>query len=80
MAYDRVEKPEHFYEAGRAFGEFQRMLGGFPVNELYDTIPNFHDTRKRFYTFVASVAEDRAHRVAELDRRSISSLIAQDDV
>jgi len=63
-----VEKPEHFYEAGRAFGEFQRMLGGFPVNELYDTIPNFHDTRKRFYTFVASVAEDRAHRVAELDR------------
>ena len=67
VAYDRVEKPEHFYEAGRAFGEFQRMLGGFPVNELYDTIPNFHDTRKRFYTFVASVAEDRAHRVAELD-------------
>lgn len=67
VAYDRVEKPEHFYEAGRAFGEFQRMLGGFPVNELYDTIPNFYDTRKRFYTFVASVAEDRAHRVAELD-------------
>jgi len=68
IAYDRVEKPEHFYEAGRAFGEFQRMLSDFPVNELYETIPHFHDTRRRFYAFVASVAEDKAGRVAELEK------------
>ena len=67
VAYDRVEKPEHFYETGRAFGEFQRMLSDFPAGELYETIPHFHDTRRRFYTFVAAVAEDKAGRVAELE-------------
>lgn len=68
FAFDRVEKPEHFREAGRAFGEFQRMLSDFSAEDLYETIPHFHDTRRRFYTFVASVAEDKVGRVAELDK------------
>ena len=67
IAYDRVEKPEHFYEAGRAFGEFQRMLEDFPADQLHETIPYFHDTRRRFYAFVAAVAEDKAGRVADLE-------------
>ena len=66
-AYNRVEKPEQFYEAGAAFGEFQRLLSDFPVDELYETIPYFHDTRRRFYSFVASVAEDKAGRVKQLE-------------
>lgn len=68
FAYDRVEKPEHFREAGRAFGEFQRMLSDFTVDDLHETIPYFHDTRRRFYTFVAAVAEDKVGRVAELEK------------
>lgn len=68
VAYDRVEKVEHFYEAGRAFGEFQRMLSDFTVDELHETIPAFHDTRRRFYAFVAAVAEDKAGRVADLEK------------
>lgn len=66
-AYDKVRKPEHFYEAGRGFGEFQRRLCDFPTDELYDTIPDFHNTTKRFYAFVQSVANDQAGRVAELE-------------
>jgi len=62
-AYNRPEKPEHFYEAGRGFGEFQKMLADFPAEKLYETIPNFHHTTKRFYNFVASVAADKAGRV-----------------
>lgn len=85
FAYDRVEKPEHFREAGRAFGEFQRMLSGFTAEDLYETIPHFHDTRRRFYAFVASVAEDKVGRVAELekeidfffDRRKMMSAIVR---
>jgi len=68
FAYDRVEKPEHFREAGRAFGEFQRMLSDFSAEDLYETIPYFHNTRKRFYAFVAAVDEDKVGRVAELDK------------
>ena len=66
-AYDQVNKPEHFYEAGRAFGEFQRLLADFPAEKLTDTIPNFHNTQRRFYTFVAAIAEDKAGRVKNLE-------------
>ena len=66
-AYDVVEKPEHFYEAGRGFGEFQRRLIDFPASEIVDTIPDFHNTTRRFCTFVESLTLDRAGRVADLE-------------
>lgn len=68
VAYDRPEKPEHFMECGRAFGNFQKMLFDSRAEELYDTIPNFHNTRKRFYDFVAAVAEDKGGRVRFLEK------------
>lgn len=68
IAYDRPEKLEHFMECGRAFGDFQKMLFDFPAEELYETIPNFHNTRKRFYDFVAAVAQDRAGHVKDLEK------------
>ncbi len=67
-AYDSIEKPEHFYEAGRGFGEFQKYLFDFPAEKLTATIPDFHNTTKRFYAFVAAVAEDKAGRVATLEK------------
>ncbi len=68
MAYDAIEDPRHFYEAGRGFGEFQRYLFDFPAEKLSATIPDFHNTTKRFYAFVASVAEDKAGRVSALEK------------
>jgi Ser/Thr protein kinase RdoA (MazF antagonist) len=66
-AYDRMEAPRHFFEAGRGFGMFQRRLFDFPVGELYETIPDFHNTTRRFYAFARSVADDRAGRAARLE-------------
>ncbi len=68
IAYDSIENPQHFYEAGRGFGEFQKYLFDFPAEKLTATIPDFHNTTKRFYAFVAAVAEDRAGRVAFLEK------------
>ena len=68
VAYDRAGTPEHFRQAGAAFGEFQRMLFDFPAGELYETIPGFHNTRQRFETFRQAVAIDRAGRVKDLAR------------
>jgi len=65
--YNSVEKPEHFYEVGRIFGEFQKLLCNYPVEDLHETIPDFHNTTRRFYAFVASVAEDKAGRVEEVE-------------
>ena len=68
-AYDFIENavpcggpatPVQFIEVGRAFGQFQKMLSDFPIGRLHDTIPDFHDTRKRYQAFEASVAKARA--------------------
>ncbi len=67
-AYDSIENPAHFYEAGRGFGQFQRYLFDFPAEKLTATIPDFHNTTKRFYAFVAAVAEDKVGRVAGLEK------------
>lgn len=62
--YNLVEKPEDFYQSGKAFGHFQRMLADYPAAELVETIPGFHDTPKRFETFKQAVAEDICGRAA----------------
>ncbi|MBQ8108988.1 MAG: aminoglycoside phosphotransferase family protein [Clostridia bacterium] len=65
---NRVDTPGQFYEIGRAFGEFQNMLSDFPIERLYDTIPDFHDTVKRLEAFERSVSADvmrRADSVAD---------------
>lgn len=61
---DRLESAAQFGGIGRAFGQFQRMLADFPAEQLYDTIPDFHNTPRRFETFMASVRADRAGRAA----------------
>ena len=63
---NHVDSPEEFYEIGRAFGEFQNMLADFPIERLHDTIPYFHDTRRRLDAFEASVARDAAGRAASV--------------
>jgi hypothetical protein len=62
--YDTVERPEHVKAASRAFGEFMRMLADLGGPPLHDTIPGFHDTKKRFRAFGDAVQRDRANRAA----------------
>ncbi len=64
-AYQKVEKPEHFYKAGKAFGKFQRLLRDYPADTLAETIPDFHNTGKRFEDLLEAVSADRAGRAGE---------------
>ncbi len=50
-ACDTVESEADFYESARAFGHFQRLLEEYPVDQLQETIPDFHNTPKRFRDF-----------------------------
>lgn len=61
-SYDRVETPAQAREAARAFGEFQSLLTDLPGGRLRETIPGFHDTRRRFQAFARAQAADRANR------------------
>jgi len=62
--YDKVEKPEDFYESAVAFGHFQDLLADYPAHTLHETIPGFHDTKARFQRFKDVVAKDMCGRVS----------------
>ncbi|MBQ9744322.1 MAG: aminoglycoside phosphotransferase family protein [Clostridia bacterium] len=52
--------------AGKAFGNFQMLLSDFDASKLYETIPNFHNTKARVENFFNNVAKDECGRVAEV--------------
>lgn len=54
-SFDLPTRPGLFYEAAKAFGEFQRMLSDYPADTLSETIPDFHNTPKRFRDFLDAV-------------------------
>jgi len=64
--YGSVADPEIVQNAGRAFGEFQNQLSDFEIHQLYETIPDFHNTRARFEQLISAVEQDPVGRVAEV--------------
>lgn len=58
ITMDIAETPELFGAAGYAFGNFQRLLADYPAASLTETIPDFHNTPKRFEAFDAAVKSD----------------------
>ncbi len=67
-SYDLVEKPEDFYQSGKAFGRFQRLLSSYPAHELSETIPYFHDTRRRVVQLEKAAAADICGRAAGVEK------------
>lgn len=65
--YNLVEKPEDFYQSGKAFGRFQCLLADYPAGELTETIPDFHNTPVRFETFQKAVDQDIMGRAKEVE-------------
>ena len=63
-SYDAVQTPQQAYQAGKAFGRFQQMLASMPAPSLHETIPDFHNTPKRFAALQRVISEDVAHRAA----------------
>ncbi len=63
FSHNKIESPEIFFNAGKAFGEFQRLLADFPIDKLYETIPDFHNTGKRYRNLVNSIERDPKGRV-----------------
>ena len=52
--------------AGAAFGSFQMNLSDFDSDLLFTTIPDFHNTRKRYEKLRASVSQDPLSLVASV--------------
>ncbi len=60
------ESDHDFYECGFAFGKFQRDLDDFPADSLHEIIPDFHNTPKRYQTFLNAVRQDICGRAASV--------------
>ena len=77
--YGTVVDPEIIHNAGAAFGEFQMQLSDFDIGELYETIPDFHNTRARYEQLLDAVEKDPVGRVAEV-RGELDYLLQVQDV
>jgi len=63
--YEAVQSSQQAFQAGRAFGEFQHLLVDLPGDRLFETIPDFHNTRKRFAALQQAIGRDRFNRAKE---------------
>ena len=57
-----AESPLEAFKTAEAFGLFQGMLSGITGPRLVETIPSFHDTRKRFEKLERVAKEDKLGR------------------
>lgn len=85
FTYDYNDDADKFYETGCCFGEFFNDLHGFDAQNLVESIPDFHNTPKRYEQFEESLLTASNERLAMAkqeiteikNRRYISSLLYQ---
>lgn len=69
--YDVVENTKQAYQAAYAFGAFQDLVSDMPLENIEETIPGFHHTRKRYDRLMEAVRENPKNRLqyctSELD-------------
>lgn len=66
--YDKVEDLKVLRNAGFSFGNFQKQLADFPMEELIDTMPGFHDTVSRMKNFFDACEKDVCGRAKEIEK------------
>jgi len=62
--YDRIENEKQAYEAAKAFGQFQGMVADMKGERLNETIPDFHNTKKRYQALMRAIEKDACNRAA----------------
>ena len=67
VSFETAEDSKVLHSAGYAFGRFQYMLSDFQMDRLFDTIPDFHNTKKRLKDLFDMVALDPFGRVKEVE-------------
>ena len=62
--YDVIESPQQARAGARAFGLFQNILTSLGGERLHETIPDFHNTRRRFERLRSAAEADLLGRRA----------------
>ena len=66
LSFQTVENKEQFYQSAFAFGEFAKTLADFNAEQLYEVLPNFHNTEKRFEGFLETLEKDPLGRASSV--------------
>ena len=78
--YDKSENAEMFYNVGKAFGHFVKVLNGYPMDKLTETIPNFHNSKVRLGDFLKDVKKDPCNRVKDVLSEIVYIIQRQDEL
>ncbi|MBQ7488040.1 MAG: aminoglycoside phosphotransferase family protein [Clostridia bacterium] len=79
ITYNKCDDVSIIRSAGKAFGEFQMALSDFDASQLFETIPDFHNTRKRYETLIKDAKADPEGRLDEVRPELDYLLAVQDD-
>ena len=79
VTYDSCDDIEIVRSAAEAFGDFQMILSDFDASQLSYTIPDFHNTRKRYQTLIDDAALDPVGRVESV-REELDYLLGVQDL
>jgi Ser/Thr protein kinase RdoA (MazF antagonist) len=77
--YDAIESAEQAFQAAKAFGRFQELLADLPAPRLHETIPDFHNTPKRFKALLDAIEADSVGRVDQA-RREIDFVLCRESI
>lgn len=83
--YDKPVDSRQLSVAACAFGKFQRLLSTIPGEQLYETIPDFHHTLRRYQAFEQAIQHDLSQRSSSvqleinylLGRQSLAGVIVE---
>jgi len=83
ITHEIIENPRQAYQAAHAFGTFQHLVSDLDTHTITETIPDFHNTRKRFSRLLEVAAADPLERLqsarTELDfiiqRESLTNIL-----
>ena len=78
ITYDYSTDPNIVFNTGAAFGNFQKSLIEYPMNRLHETIPDFHNTKKRYKKFIEDIKIDPEGRVMEVANEIVFILMRED--
>lgn len=78
ISYNKSEKTEIVYNTGKAFGHFCKVLRDFPINDLEETIKDFHNTKKRYDKLIETYKLNPVNRNSRAFKQ-ISEIISREE-
>lgn len=79
IGYDIVKDPQDYYYSAVAFANFANLLAEFDATKLYEPLPKFHDTSKRFNDLLIAIENNKSGRIDDV-RAEIEFALARKEM